>query len=155
MSALSAQIPQCIGGFIFASCLFAVTTPQPSIKQFLLKPWQVLRVVNAVGIDMLQPYMVQGSYAIFIKEWFPMFEGPLANMFATFLHFPGQQTVYTSMVQSDGQHVVIPYLRHDCSLIRNDIIQLHAGLIKVSFTRPTFAGILVVRLAAQILQPIL
>ena len=35
-----------------------------------------------------------------------MFEGPLANMFATFLHFPCQQAVYTSMVQSNGQHVV-------------------------------------------------
>ena len=57
LSALSAQVSQCIGGFIFASCLFAVTTLQPSIKQFLLKPWQVLRVVNVVGIDMLQPYM--------------------------------------------------------------------------------------------------
>ena len=135
--------------------LRAVTTLQPSIKQFLLKPWQVLRVVNAVGIDMLQPDMVQCSYAILIKKWFPMFEGPLANIFVTFLHFPCRQAVYTSMVQSNGQHVVIPYPRYDCSLIRNDIIQLHAGLIKVSFTRPTFAGILVVRLAAQNVQPIL
>ena len=82
--------------------LFAVTTLQPSIRQFLLKPCQVLRVVNAVGIDLLQPYMVQCSYAIFIKEWFPMFEGRLANMFATFLHLPCQQAVYTSMVQSNG-----------------------------------------------------
>ena len=49
-----------------------------------------------------------------------MFEGLVANMFATFLHFPCQQAVYTSMVQSDGQHVVIPYPRHDCSLISND-----------------------------------
>ena len=61
LSALSAQVSQCIGGFIFASCLFAVTTVDPSIQQILLKPWQVLPVVNVVGIDMLQPYMVQCS----------------------------------------------------------------------------------------------
>ena len=95
---MSAQISQCIGGFIFASCLFAVTTPQPSIKQFLLKPWQVLRVVNAVGIDMLQPYMVQCSYAMFIKEWFPMFEDPLANMLATFF----APSMSTNSVHIDG-----------------------------------------------------
>lgn len=66
--------------------------------------------------------------------------------FCTF-HVNKQCTqLYTTMVQSNGHRMVIPYLRHDWFLIRNDIVQLHAGLIKVS-TRPTFPGILVVGLA--------
>ena len=71
-----------------------------------------------------QTQMVQGSCTIFIEEWFPMFAGPLANIFVTFLHLPCQQAMYTTMVQFNGRH------------IRNDIVQLPRGPIKASFTRP-------------------
>ena len=68
---------------------------QPSIKQLNLQRGQKLRIVCVVGIDMLQ---TQGSYAIFIEEWFPMFEGPLAKIFVLFLHF----SMSTSNVHNDG-----------------------------------------------------
>ena len=113
-------------------CIMSICCNHAHPAWIFLQFGQQLWLMLVVGINTLQTHMVQRSYRIFIAEWFP--GGSFAPISIIFRHLPCQQGMHTTMVQSSGQHVVIPYPWHRCFL--NDMGRSLKNPSHVQFLKP-------------------